>query len=143
LNLKQASFGSKIARQWSSLQDAVLNAEAINVIVAYSSIVPLPDQPYALMNEFLAKCNEAGEIAFLHVCNLKQFFSYIQKGAEGTPIREEILMTNWNRLEGSCLAVYGCVSASDLAQLYDRHCHRIYAKNIRYFWELIRQLMRE
>lgn len=133
LNLKKDRFGPKIKRRWDAIEDAVINAKTINLIVAYSSSTPIDGKQREIIDDFLRRVNEGGEIAFIHIGSLNQFFSYIQQGAEGAPIEEEILISNWNLIENPCKGFYGHISASDLARIYSQHSHRVYAKNIRHF----------
>jgi AIPR protein len=85
------------------------------------------------LNALLAETNKLGEWMSLEVVGLSKTYDWLV--AEQTPgtIDIQVALENWASITAPRRAIYGQMSASELARLVEAHGHALFERNIRHY----------
>jgi hypothetical protein len=134
VSARWARFGPKVQAHRQAV-DAALTETATRtvLVVAYTGQDPLSPEAADALNDYLRENNEPTELFSLKVMRQADVYAAVASGLTGTPIDLEVVLYEWGQKQEPYEAIYGQVSAADLAGWYRDHSMRLFAPNIRMF----------
>jgi AIPR protein len=133
VSLKKNKFNQKIQDRWSIIEDALSKLTSVRLVIAYPGSAQIDATIAERIEEFLTSQNETSELFFLDTVRQPELFRYFLADAAPPQIDLTIRLSHWGRVESPLVAVYGQVSASDLAAWYKANGNQLFAGNIRNF----------
>lgn len=133
VSLKKERFNQKIQDKWSVIEDALTKLTSVRLLIAYPGSAPIDPAISERIQEFLNSQNDTSELFFLHVVSQRELFRYFLSDAAPPQIDLTIRLAHYGRVDAPLVAVYGQISASDLADWYKQFGNQLFAGNIRNF----------
>ena len=134
INARWGRFNEQIKRHRDSLESALNDAQTrIVLVLTYSGQDPLGQEASESLKDLLSDINNPTEIVTLQVFRQTDVYAAVSHGISGTPINVDIALYEWGQVQEPYSAIYGQVSASDIAQWYSSHQLRLFSPNIRMF----------
>lgn len=127
-------FGPKLLAKRPIVETALRDPRMKCVLlIAYSGQGTLGTDIRSDLDDLMENLNDAGEFVSYRVLRQADLYNIIYTGAQGEPIDLEVAIDDWGRIEAPYEAVYGHLSASDIAKWHKDHYPLIVAPNIRGF----------
>jgi hypothetical protein len=130
---KKDRFGPKIQAKWSTIEDAVRKLENARLVLAYSGSGKLAPDIEGRVTDFLKNQNDTADLFFFETISQKELFSYFVQKATPSKINLTINLKQYGNVESPIHAVYGQVSAADVAKWYKLYGNYLFSGNIRSF----------
>ena len=116
------------------IDDALNDYEVkINIVLAYTGADSFSTHNQRIVDDMLDLINDSSEIASFERFTLSQAHRSLAGIIEGQPIKTEIAIGNWGKVEIPYKAIYGSVNGSSFAQLWSQYRSRLFSENIRDF----------
>lgn len=127
-------FNVKIRNKEKELTEALEDPLVkINIVIAYTGQENLSLHNQRILTDILSELNDPTELAFFTKFSLKQAHKSLVGILEGSPIKAELSLSNWGKVEDPYYAIYGTISGVDLARIWTEHRSRLFSDNIREF----------
>jgi hypothetical protein len=133
ISLKTSRFNQKIQSRWSLIEDALNKLTSVRLIVAYPGSGKIAQDIQDKIDDFIKGQNDTAELFFFHPVTQRELFQYFVREAAPPQIALTIRLSHYGRVESPLRAVYGQVSAIDVAGWYREHGNHLFAGNIRNF----------
>jgi hypothetical protein len=134
INARWDRFNQKLKQQHDALESALNDAQTrIVLVVVYSGQDPLSQEASESLKDLLADINNPTEIVTLQVFRQADVYAAVSQGIAGAPINVDLALYEWGQVQEPYAALYGQISASDIAQWYATHQLRLFSPNIRMF----------
>jgi hypothetical protein len=133
VSLKKVRFNEKIQKRWNFIEDALTKLTSVRLVVAYSGSGKIDHDIQDKIDEFVKSQNDTSELFFFSPITQRELFQYFAREAAPPQINLLVRLTHYGLVESPLLAVYGQVSAVDVAQWYHTHGNHLFAGNIRNF----------
>ncbi|EGY23863.1 hypothetical protein DA2_3943 [Desulfovibrio sp. A2] len=132
LNLDIEEFEDRLKSKKTELESAILNAKwKIIINVCYSSDNKISDEINKSLKEFMDRHNNNDDIMNHTATGISDLYS-VARGDGTGPVNEDISLVQFSKSSHADHEVYcGQISAALLADLYEKHQSRLFAKNIR------------
>jgi hypothetical protein len=102
-------------------------------VVAYSGSARIDPDIQSKIDEFVGSQNDTSELFFFQTITQKDLFQYFVQEAAPPHIDLTIRLAHYGLIESPLKAIYGQVSAADLASWYKDYGNQLFAGNIRHF----------
>ncbi len=135
IDLNFAKFNNKIQnpQKAQEIEDALRDHEVqLRIVIAFTGD-KLSKHAQDDIDELLQDLNDPTELARFISFNLADAHKAIAGSTIGQPIDIDINITNWGMIDGPVQAIYGTISASDIADWWSRFHRRLFIDNIRSF----------
>lgn len=127
-------FNKKVQAKQQEIEDALNDYEVkINIILAYTGADSFSTHNQRIVEDMLELINDSSDIASFSRFTLSQAHRTLAGIIEGQPIKTEIAIENWGKIETPYKAIYGSVNGSSFAQLWSQYKSRLFSENIREF----------
>ena len=133
VSLKKNRFNDKIQKRWSILEDVLKRLTSVRLIVAYAGSGKLAQDIQDKIDDFVKSQNDTSDLFFFMPITQREFFQYFAREAAPPQIDLTVKLTHYGLVESPLRAVYGQVSAVEVAQWYRNHGNHLFARNIRNF----------
>jgi hypothetical protein len=133
VSLKKARFNEKIQTRWNLIEDALKKLTSVRLIAAYSGSGKIDADIQDKIDDFVKSQNDTSELFFFLPITQRELFQHFVHEAAPPQINLTVRLTHYGLVENPLRAVYGQVSASDVAQWYRNHGNHLFAGNIRNF----------
>ena len=133
VSLKKERFNQKIQDKWSIIEDALTKLTSVRLLVAYPGSSPIDLTIRDRIDDFLRTQNDTSELFFFDTIAQRELFRYFLNEAAPPQIDLTIRLTHYGRVEAPLTAVYGQLSAADVAEWYRKFGNQLFAGNIRNF----------
>jgi hypothetical protein len=133
VSLKKERFNNKIQDKWSVIEDALTKLTSVCLIIAYPGSASIDQSINERIQEFLNGQNDTFDLFYLHVVSQRELFRYFLSDAAPPQIDLTIRLAHFGKVDAPLAAVYGQISASDLASWYKQYGNQLFAGNIRNF----------
>ena len=133
LSGKKAKFSEKIQERWKIITDALDGAARIRLIIAYPGSEKVDDNIQARITEFVDGQNDTSDTFASSVVSQRELFQHMASEAAPPQIDLNISLTQYGRVEAPLLAVYGQLSAVEIAKWYREYGNKLFSGNIRHF----------
>lgn len=127
-------FNKKIQNLTGEIEDALFVANTrIVLIVSYTGSAPLSQEVQRDFDNFLNEMNDPSEIVELKVLRQLNLYQTVASGALGAPINFDLVLKDWGQIRKPYSAYYGRVSATDVADWWNKYYPKLFMPNIRSF----------
>ncbi|HKS20063.1 MAG TPA: AIPR family protein [Bradyrhizobium sp.] len=133
VSLKKARFNEKIQTRWNVIEDALNRLNSVRLIVAYPGSGKIGDDIQSKIDEFVKSQNDTSELFFFSSITQRELFQHFVHEAAPPQINLSIRLAHYGLVESPLKAVYGQVSAVDVAAWYKTYGNNLFAGNIRNF----------
>ena len=133
VSLKKARFNEKIQKRWSLIEDALKRLTSVRLVVAYPGSSKIDPDIQEKTDDFVRGQNDTSELFFFTPITQRELFQHFVSEAAPPQINLTVRLTHYGLVESPLRAVYGQVSASDVAEWYRQHGNHLFAGNIRNF----------
>jgi AIPR protein len=133
ISLKKDRFNQKIQARWNLIEDALTKLASARLVVVYPGSGKLSGDIQDKINDFIKDQNDTSELFFFSTITQRELFQHFVHEAAPPQIDLTIRLTHYGLVESPLRAVYGQVSASDVAGWYKAHGNHLFAGNIRNF----------
>ena len=118
VSLKKARFNEKIQERWSLIEDALKRLMSVRLVVAYPGSGKIDFDVQEKINDFVKSQNDTSELFFFSPVTQRELFQHFVHEAAPPQIDVTVRLTHYGIVEIPLRAVYGQVSASDVAAWY-------------------------
>jgi hypothetical protein len=133
VSLKKERFNEKMQKRWSIVEDALKKLTSVRLIVAYPGSGKIDPDVQDKIDDFIKSQNDTSDLFFFLSLTQRDLFQHFVHEAAPPQINLVVRLTHYGLVESPLRAVYGQVSAADVAQWYRNHGNRLFAGNIRNF----------
>lgn len=133
ISQKKDRFNVKVQARWTTIEDALGRVNSVVLVVGYSGSGALDPVVGHSLKEFVDSQNDTGDMFSYEVISQKQLFQYFAHEAAPPQIDLTIRLSHYGLVENPLQAVYGQVSATDVAAWYRTYGNNLFAQNIRNF----------
>ncbi len=133
MSLKKSRFNDKIQKRWNVIEDALNRLTSVRLIVAYPGSGKIDDDIQTEIDEFVKGQNDTSELFFFSSITQRELFQHFVHEAAPPQINLAIRLAHYGLVESPLKAVYGQVSAIDVAAWYKSYGNNLFAGNIRNF----------
>jgi hypothetical protein len=133
VSLKKARFNEKIQKRWSIIEDALKKLVSVRLVLAYSGSGKIDPDIQDKIDDFVRNQNDTSELFFFTPITQRELFQHFVHEAAPPQINLSVRLTHYGLVESPLRAVYGQVSAVDVASWYQSHGNHLFAGNIRNF----------
>lgn len=133
VSLKKMRFNDKVQKRWSVIEDALNRLTSVRLLIAYPGSGKIDDDIQGKINEFVKSQNDTSELFFFSSVTQRELFQHFVHEAAPPQIDLSIRLTHYGLVESPLKAVYGQVSAADVAGWYKNYGNNLFAGNIRNF----------
>jgi hypothetical protein len=133
VSLKKARFNEKIQKRWSLIEDALNRLTSVRLVVAYPGSGRIDQDIQEKIDEFVKSQNDTSELFFFSSITQRELFQHFVHEAAPPQINLSIRLTHYGLVDSPLKAVYGQVSAIDVAAWYKNYGNNLFAGNIRNF----------
>jgi len=133
VSLKKARFNEKIQKRWNFIEDALNRLNSVRLVVAYPGSGKIDDDIQSKIDEFVKSQNDTSELFFFSSITQRELFQHFVHEAAPPQINLSIRLAHYGLVENPLKAVYGQVSAVDVAAWYKAYGNNLFAGNIRNF----------
>ena len=133
VSLKKARFNDKIQKRWNIIEDALKKLTSVRLVVAYPGSGRIDADIQGKIDDFVRSQNDTSELFFFSSLTQRELFQHFVHEAAPPQINLTVRLTHYGLVESPLRAVYGQVSADDIAQWYRSHGNQLFAGNIRNF----------
>ncbi len=134
IDLKLERFNTKIQAKETEIIDALDDPLVkIKIVLTYTGQDTFSDHNRRVIDDLLGELNDPSELAIFNRFSLKQAHKSLVGIIDGQPIKADIALSNWGKVEQPYNAIYGTINGNDLAQLWSENRARLFSDNIRDF----------
>jgi hypothetical protein len=133
VSLKKGRFNEKIQKRWSIIEDALKKLTSVRLVIAYPGSGRIDSDIQDKINDFVSNQNDTSELFFFSPVTQRELFQHFVREAAPPQIDLTVRLTHYGLVESPLRAVYGQVSAADVASWYRQHGNHLFAGNIRNF----------
>jgi hypothetical protein len=134
INVRFDRFNSKVKAMSDQIEAALSDSQTrIFLVIIYSGQEPLSQEVKRDFDDILAEMNDPTEVVRMKTLRQLNIYTAMVQGTRGTPIDIEVVLYDWGQTREPYRAYYGQVSASEVADWWDKYYPRIFTPNIRMF----------
>lgn len=134
LTAKFDRFNQKVQARRDEIETAIDSTDVfITLVISHTGTPPLSSHAERVLNDLLDENNDVSDVLSYRVYNQKALYTAISGGLEGRPITLDITVHDWGKVDEPFRAYYGRVSAAEIANWYEEHNSRLFARNLRKF----------
>lgn len=134
IDLKLERFNNKIQAKETEIIDALEDPLVkIKIVLTYTGQDTFSDHNRRVIDDLLGELNDPSELAIFNRFSLKQAHKSLVGIIDGQPIKADLALSNWGKVEQPYYAIYGTINGNDLAQLWSENRARLFSDNIRDF----------
>jgi hypothetical protein len=120
VSLKKGRFNEKIQKRWNLIEDALKKLTSVRLVVAYPGSGKIDPDIQDKIDDFVKSQNDTSELFFFFPITQRELFQHFVHEAAPPQINLTIRLTHYGLVESPLRAVYGQVSAADVAEWYGR-----------------------
>lgn len=133
VSLKKERFNAKIQSRWAAIEDALKRLTSVRMVLAYAGSGAIGADVQSKINDFIQAQNDTSELFFFETISQKDFFQYFVHEAAPPQIDLTVRLAHYGLVDEPLKAIYGQVSAADVADWYRNYGNQLFAGNIRHF----------
>jgi hypothetical protein len=130
---KKERFNTKIQKRWSIIEDALKKLTRVRLILAYPGSGKIDSDIQDKIDDFVRAQNDTSELFFFSPITQRELFQHFVHEAAPPKIDLTVRLTHYGLVDSPLQAVYGQVSAMDVASWYRSFGNQLFAGNIRNF----------
>lgn len=134
IDLKLDRFNAKVQAKEPEIIEALDDPLVkIKIVLTYTGQDTFSEHNRRIIDDLLGELNDPSELAIFNRFSLKQAHKSLVGILEGQPIKADLILSNWGKVEQPYNAIYGTINGNDLAQIWSENRGRLFSDNIRDF----------
>lgn len=133
VSLKKDRFNEKIQKRWGIIEDALKRLTSVRLVIAYPGSGKLDSDIQSKIDDFVKSQNDTSELFFFYPITQRELFQHFVHEAAPPKIDLSVRLAHYGLVESPLRAIYGQVSALDVAAWYRDYGNNLFAGNIRNF----------
>lgn len=134
IELQLDRFNSKIQKKEPEILEALEDPLVkLKIVLTFTGKDGLSEHNQRIIDDLLKELNDPTELATFHRFSLKQSHKSLVGIMEGQPIKADLILSNWGKVEEPYFAIYGTINGSDIANIWSENRGRLFSENIRDF----------
>lgn len=134
VELQLDRFNDKVRRKENDIIEALEDPLVkIKTVLAFTGKDELSEHNQRIIDDLLSELNDPTELAYFDLFSLKSAHRSLVGILEGQPIKAELILSNWGKVDEPYYAIYGTISGSDIAHIWADNRNRLLSENIREF----------
>lgn len=134
LSARFERFNEKILARQASLESALEGIDvAFNLVIVYTGKQGLAEQQERAFADIVAELNNPVDIVSYRVLTQRDIYAAIAGTMDNASISIDVTLYDWGQIREPYQAFYGQVSAEEVAQWYQEHDSKLFARNLRKF----------
>ena len=133
VSLKKGRFNEKIQKRWNLIEDALKRLTSVRLVVSYPGSGRIDPDIQDKIDDFVKSQNDTSELFFFFPVTQRELFQHFVHEAAPPKISLTVRLAHYGLVESPLRAVYGQVSALDVADWYKSYGNNLFAGNIRNF----------
>lgn len=134
IDLKLDRFNAKVKAKELEIIEALEDPLVkIKIVLTYTGQDTFSEHNRRIIDDLLGELNDPSELAIFNRFSLKQAHKSLIGILDGQPIKADLILSNWGKVEQPYNAIYGTINGNDLAQLWSENRGRLFSDNIRDF----------
>jgi hypothetical protein len=127
-------LNEKIRARQVDIERALYDANSKFVlVVAHTGQESLGEEVEAAIKKYVASQNDTSELMFSRLLAQADLHRAVSAGVAGAPISVDVQLASWGQIRDPHFAIYGQVSATDVARWMELYGNRLFEKNLRQF----------
>lgn len=132
LEMNWHKFNNKLRARENEIEELLFNPVVrIDVFFAHTGRSDIAPVVAEKINDFILDVNDPTEVAQFHYLGQSQLHSLLVADHQAQSINLEVELSDWGQVEGPPQAIYGQVSAYDVATWLSLHGEPLLARNVR------------
>lgn len=137
VNLSFDRFNIKVEKMRKTIEVALTAFDTkFDIILIHTGNQLLSEHSQRVMNDLVSELNDAGDgssddLVIFHQLNQAKIHTSLAKGVDGEPIKLEVGLSQWGKVEDPYLAFFGIVSGDEIYEWYNSYGNKLFSKNIR------------
>ena len=133
VSLKKGRFNDKIQKRWNLIEDSLKRLTSVRLVLAYPGSGKIDADIQDKIDDFVRSQNDTSELFFFSAITQRELFQHFVHEAAPPQINLTVRLTHYGLVESPLRAVYGQISAVDVANWYRSYGNNLFAGNIRNF----------
>lgn len=134
IELQLDRFSPKIQKKETEILEALEDPLVkLKIVLTFTGKDGLSEHNQRTIDDLLKELNDPTELATFHRFSLKQAHKSLVGIMEGQPIKADLILSNWGKVEEPYFAIYGTINGSDIANIWAENRGRLFSENIRDF----------
>lgn len=134
LDNELTGLNDRVRARQLDIERALYDASAKFVLVlAHTGQEDLGKEVDAAITTFVDSQNDTSELMSVRIFKQKELHKAVAAGVVGAPISMEVQLSSWGQIRDPHYAIYGQVSASDVAAWMTGNGQRLFESNLRHF----------
>lgn len=131
-NMRFDRFNSKVQKKTSILTEALGDpATRYELVLVYTGASSLAQHSRRDLDDIIGEMNDTSEIISCTELNQSALYRSLVNAVAGQPIDLRVCINDWGKMDEPHRAIYGRVSAEDVAIWWTQYRTRLFASNIR------------
>lgn len=127
-------FNSKVQSKEAEIVEALGDPMVkLQIVLTFTGKDGLSEHSQRIIDDLLKELNDPSELAVFSRFTLKQAHKSLVGFLDGQPIKADLILSNWGKVEEPYFAIYGTISGSDIANIWSEHRGKLFSENIRDF----------
>lgn len=134
IELQLDRFNKKIQSKENEILEALEDPLVkLKIVLTFTGKDGLSEHNQRIIDDLLKELNDPTELATFNRFSLKQSHKSLVGIMEGQPIKADLILSNWGKVEEPYFAIYGTINGSDIANIWSENRGRLFSENIRDF----------
>lgn len=134
VELQLDRFNAKVQKKEPEIIEALEDPLVkLKIVLTFTGKDGLSEHNQRIIDDLLKELNDPTELATFNRFSLKQGHKSLVGILEGQPIKAELILSNWGKVEEPYFAIYGTINGSDIANIWSENRGRLFSENIRDF----------
>lgn len=127
-------FNSKVQAKEAEIVEALGDPMVkLQIVLTFTGKDGLSQHSQRIIDDLLKELNDPSELAIFNRFTLKQAHKSLIGFLDGQPIKADLILSNWGKVDEPYFAIYGTISGSDIANIWSEHRGKLFSENIRDF----------
>lgn len=134
IELQLDRFNKKIQDKENEILEALEDPLVkLKIVLTFTGKDGLSEHNQRVIDDLLEELNDPTELAVFIRFSLKQSHKSLVGIMEGQPIKADLILSNWGKVEEPYFAIYGTINGSDIANIWAENRGKLFSENIRDF----------
>lgn len=134
IELQLDRFNKKVQDKENEILEALEDPLVkLKIVLTFTGKDGLSEHNQRIIDDLLEELNDPTELAIFSRFSLKQSHKSLVGIMEGQPIKADLILSNWGKVEEPYFAIYGTINGSDIANIWAENRGKLFSENIRDF----------
>lgn len=134
IELQLDRFNKKVQNKENEILEALEDPLVkLKIVLTFTGKDGLSEHNQRIIDDLLTELNDPTELAIFSRFSLKQAHKSLVGIMEGQPIKADLILSNWGKVEEPYFAIYGTINGGDIANIWAENRGKLFSENIRDF----------